>query len=366
MNRRTRPGRVAGATVVAFAAAAALAASAPPAPSAIPGPAASVPSDGGASLRGDIDAARTHLIAGYRSIDARSGLADVLESRIDVDESNLFDASRPATETPAQFWDRNAALVALDRSLVDQLSSGKAHALADVRGLDDIPLPTATGGMLAPCAIDVPSSYATGKPMPLVVLLHPQSTSESTELAEPLFRSLAESSGAIVIAPYARGDDMRSPKAADDVYAALAAVEGAFTIDRRHVYLVGDSLGGVAAFEVALWRPDQWSALLAIRSTLDPADTTRASNALSGKTIYIVAGTADGSVPIDVVRRSITWFHDVGIAPMYYEVPNATHDLGSLAVAIRLAWNDMFAGKRAVEATPFPIPTPTPPPSGHP
>lgn len=355
-----------GAAIVAFAAAAALAAGAPPAPVSAPGLVAPIPSDDGASLRAAMEAARTRLIAGYRSIDARSGLADVLESRIDVDESNLFGASRPATDTPAEFWDRNAAFVEFDRSLVDQLASGKAHALADVRGLDDIPLSTGAGGMLAPCAIEVPSSYATGKPMPLVVLLHAQSTSESAELAEPLFRSLAESSGAIVIAPYARGDDLRSPKAADDVYAAVAAVEGAFTIDRRHVYLVGDSLGGVAAFEVAASRPDQWSALLAIRSTLDPSDTTRVSAALGGKTIYIVAGTADGSVPIEVVRRSIAWFRGVGIAPMYYEVPSATHDLGPLAIAIRRAWNDMFAGKRAVEASPIPIPTPTPPPSGHP
>ena len=365
MNRSTRHDRVVGATIVAFAAAAALAASAPPVPSQTPAPAPSTAADGGAALRTQIEAARTRLIADYRSIDARSGLADALESRIDVDESNLFDASRPATDPPNAFWDRNAALVALDRSLIDQLASGTPHALAGVRGLDDIPFP-ASGGMLAPCAIYVPSAYATGKPMPLVVLLHAQSTSESAELAEPLMRSLAEQSGAIVIAPYARGDDIRTRGAADDVYAAVQAVESAFTIDRRHVYLVGDSLGGVAAFEIALWRPDQWSALFAIRSTMDPSDTNRVSAGLGGKTIYIVAGTADDSEPIDVVRRSVTWFRSVGIAPMYYEVPNATHDLGSLSVALRQAWSDMFAGKHAVQATPMQLPTPTPPPSGHP
>ena len=366
MNPSMRHHRVIGASIVAFAAAAALAASAPPAPAGTPAPSATAPADAGASLRADIEATRTRLIADYRSIDARSGLADMLESRIDVDESNLFDASRPAGDTPAEFWDRNASLVGLDRSLVDQLASGKPHVLAEVRGLDDIALPTAVAGMLAPCAIDVPSGYATGKAMPLVVLLHPQATSESAELAEPIFRSLAEQSGAIVIAPYARGDDERTRGAADDVYAAVAAVESAFTIDRRRVYLVGDALGGTAAFEIALWRPDQWSALFAIRSTMDASDTTRVSRALGGKTIYIVAGTADETVPIDGVRRSVVWFRSVGIAPMYYEVPNATHDLASLSAMIRQAWSDMFAGKHAVLPTPMQLPTPTPPPSGHP
>jgi len=367
MNHGTRPGRVIGATIIAFAAAAALAAGGSPSPSptSVPLASASTGAEAGSALRADIEAARTRLIAGYRSIDHLSGLADMLESRVDVDESDLFDASRPATDTPAEFWDRNAALVGFDRSLIDQLAAGKTHALADVRGLDDIPVPGG-GGMLAPCAIDVPPSYAKGKPMPLVVLLHAQSMSESAELAEPLFRSLAAQSGAIVIAPYARGDDERTRAAADDVYAAVAAVENAFTIDRRHEYLVGDSLGGVAAFEIALWRPDEWSALLAVRSTMDASDTNRVSSVLGGKTIYIVAGTADAEVPIDSVRRSITWFRGIGVAPMYYEVPNATHDLGPLSIAIRQAWSDMFAGKRAVQATPMQLPTQTPPPSGHP
>jgi len=369
MNLRTRHGRVIAAAVVALAAALALAANAsttPPASGGIPAPGSSAPKDDGASLRADIESARTRLIAEYKSIDIRSGLADELESRIDVDESNLFEASKPAADTPADFWDRNTAVVAFDRSLIDQFAAGKSHALADVRGLDDIPLPAGTSGMLAPCAIDVPTSYATGKPMALVVLLHPESTSESTELAEPLFRMLADESGAIVIAPYARGDEERSRNAVDDVYADVAAVESAFTIDRRHVYLVGDSLGGVAAFEIAAWRPDQWNALLAIRSTMDSSDTNRVSTTLGGKAIYIVAGTADDTVPVDGVRRSVTWFRSVGLAPMYYEVPNATHDLGPMTTSIRQAWNDMFAGKRAVMASPVQIPTPTPPPSGHP
>lgn len=359
---------VVGAAMAAFGAAAVLAAGANPAPNATPtpSPASAQVADPSASLRSQIDAVRARLLAAYQKIDARSGLADTLESRIDVDESNLFPASKPAAEAPAEFWAWNAAVVAMDRSLVDQLASGTAHALAGVRGLDDIPLAGATGARLEPCAIDVPPSYVSGKPMPLVVLLHAQNTSESAELAQPIFRSLADQSGAIVIAPYARGDDERSKAAADDAYAALAQVEDAFAIDRRHVYLVGDALGGVAAYEIAASRPDQWIAVLSIRSTMDAADTTRVAATFSGKTPYVVAGTADEEVPIDDIRRSITWFRGVGLAPMYYEVNGATHDLASLSGAVRQAWLDMLANKKPAQAAPIQIPTPTPPPSGHP
>lgn len=367
MNRKRMSGVVV-ASIAAFVAAASLAAGARAAPSATPAPQASggVPADSGASLRQEIDAVRSRLLANYQKVEARSGLSDQLETRIDLDESNLFPASKPMDEAAADFWSWNAAVVALDRSLVEQLASAQPHPLAAVRGLDDIPLASGSGTTLAPCAIDVPSSYVPGNGVPLVVLLHSQGTTESAELAQPLFRSLADESGAIVIAPYARGDDERTKAAADDVYAALSQVENAFTIDRRRVYLVGDSLGGVAAFEVALWRADQWIAILSIRSAMDPSDTTRVASTLAGKTPYVVAGTADEVVSIDDVRRNITWFRGVGLVPMYYEEAGATHDLASLAPGVRQAWLDMFANKRPTQAPPLQMPTPTPPPSGHP
>ena len=367
MNRRRKQG-IAAASAAAFAVAATLAASAHATPTAAPAPSASdaAVTDSGAALRQAIDAARSRLLANYKSIDARTGLADTLEARIDVDESNLFPASKPAGESASDFWGANSAVVSLDRSLIEQLATAKPHALADVRGLDDIPLASGAGGSLAPCAIDVPASYDPAKTMALVVLLHAQGVSESAEIAQPLFRSLADQTGAIVIAPYARGDDERSKSAAEDVYAAVAQTENAFSIDRRHVYLVGDALGGVAAYDVALWRPDQWIALLSIRSTMDASDTTRVAAALAGKTPYIVAGTADEIVSIDDIRRSVTWFRGVGLVPMYYELAGATHDLGSLSPGIRQAWLDMFANKRPAQAAPIQVPTPTPPPSGHP
>src|SRR5437016_5762281 len=79
-----------------------------------------------------------------------------------------------------------------------------------------------------PCAMYVPETYEPDKPAPLVVLLHGKGVSESAELAEPTFRGLAAETNAIVIAPFARGDDICS--AATDVYEAVDAIEATFAI----------------------------------------------------------------------------------------------------------------------------------------
>jgi predicted esterase len=322
--------------------------------------------DPGAALRARIEKTRGLLLAHYKDVDTRSGFADALEARLDADESNLFIAGKPDSVSATDYWDWNAAVVGLDESLTAQLTSGATHALSGVRGLDDIPLATAKGGGIAPCAIDVPSSYSPDKAAPLVVLLHGKGVAEATEIAEPVFGGLATTSGAIIVAPYARGDDMRSPPAVEDVYAALDAVEVAFNIDRRHVYLVGDSLGGFAAFDVALQRPNVWAATLAIRSTMDPADQQPVKDQLHGKAVYIVAGAADPIVNVDDVRRSISWFRSVGIAVSYYESPTAGHDIVALTPLVQRAWRDMFASVRSLQPAQLDVPMMTPPPSQKP
>jgi len=322
--------------------------------------------DPGAALRSKIDTARGHLLAHYREVDARSGLADTIETRLDADESALFLASKPDDATAADFWDWSTAIVALDSNLVDQLTTGTYHPISAVRGIDDIPIPTSGGGPPAPCAIDVPASYSPDKPASLVVLLHGKGVSEASVLAEPVFRGLASDTGSIVIAPFARGDDLRSPAAAQDVYADVDAVEAAFNIDKRRVFLVGDSLGGYAAFDIATVRAGTWNALLAIRSTMDPADQRTVKDQLHGKAVYVVAGTADQIVNIDDVRRSISWFRSVGVSTSYYEATGAGHDIVALSPLVQRAWREMLAGIRTLQPQQIDVPSMTPPPSQKP
>lgn len=322
--------------------------------------------DPGIGLRSRIDAARSRLLAHYRDVDAKTGLADILENRLDADESMLFVAGKPANASTAVFWDWNAAIVALDESLVEQLVGGTYHSLAAVRGLDDVPIASSPAGHFIPCAIDVPPSYSVDKPAPLVVLLHGKGVSEAAELADPVYRGLSADTGAIVIAPFARGDDLRSPSAAADVYSAVDAAEAALSVDRRHVYLVGDSMGGYAAFDIAPVRPSVWTALLAVASTMDPADQQTVKDHLHGKPIYIVAGDSDATVPVNDIRRSVIWFRSIGLATSYYEGPNAGDDILALAPLVKRAWRDMLSGVKSLQPVQLDIPDMTPAPSQKP
>lgn len=324
--------------------------------------------DPSASLRARIDAARTLLLTHYADVQRRSGLADMVEARLDGDESNLFAAAKPENSSLADFWDWNKAIVDLDDALVNQIVSGNYHSLAAARGLDDLPLSTGTSSSspLTLCGVDVPSGYTAGKPAPLVVLLHGRDVSEASVLAEPVFRNLATETGAIVVAPLGAGDDLRAAASVAEVYAALDAAEHAFNVDKRRVYLVGDSFGGYAAFDIATLRPATWAALLAIRSTMDPADQTAVRDQLRGKAVYVVTGTADLAVNVEDVRRSVAWFRANGIAVSYYEVPGAGHDIAALAPLVQRAWHEMVSGVHSLQAAQPDVPAMTPPPSEKP
>lgn len=322
--------------------------------------------DKGAPLRARIDALRTKLLAHYREIATRWGLADVMDARLDGDEANLFIAGKPDNVSADDFWRWDETIVALDESLVDQLVSGRSHEIGAIRGIDDVPITPRAGGPSEPCAIFVPDTYTPQRPAPLVVLLHGKGTSEASELAEPVFRAAAIQSGAIIIAPFGSGDDLRAPGTAAKIYDALDAVEGALAIDHRRVFLAGDSLGGYAAFDVATVRPDAWFAILAIRSTMDASDQDAVRRQLRGKAVYVVAGSADNIVPVDDVRKSVAWFRSAALAATYYEVPGAGHDLAALAPFVSRAWGEMLAGVRSVQPIQLDIPMMTPAPSQKP
>jgi phospholipase/carboxylesterase len=365
---RLAPGIVVGVIVLSVAALAANANGANGANEAAgASPAATAfPADPGATLRARIESARTRLLSHYRDVDARSGLADMLETRLDADESNLFAAGKPENVPANDFWNWNASIVTLDEGLVDQLTTANFHQAGSIRGTDEILVTEATGLPLQPCAIAVPHNYSPDKPAPLVVLLHGKGVSEASEISEPLFRGLASETGAIVIAPYGRGDDLRSAAGVQDVYAALDTVESALNVDRRHVYLAGDSLGGFAAFDVAPVRAGAWNALLTIRSTMDPADQQSVRDQLRGKAVYVVAGSADDMVRVDDVRRGVAWLRSVGLVTSYYESPGAGHDLIALGPLVQKAWRDMFSGVRSVQPPQLDIPLMTPAPSQKP
>jgi dienelactone hydrolase len=196
--------------------------------------------------------------------------------------------------------------------------------------------------------------------------LHGRGGSEADSLGVPFVRDLALASGAIVAAPYARGDIQYGDPAPADIYATVDAVERAFSVDRGKVFLAGHSMGGFGVFAVAPVRADVWSALLCISGGLTNEDRNDVMHAFRGKTVYIVSGVKDDIVPHRYSQITVRWLRESNIKTRFYAEPEGGHSMATFRPALRAAWNDMLNGVRGDSgATNSPLEPLPPLPSGQ-
>jgi predicted esterase len=294
------------------------------------------------------------LDANAAVIDQRSGLVTVLHARV---LAHL--ALAAAGGDPTQI----ARLAQLDASLIDQLATQNYAPMANARGLAAVVLPNIGATKRAyPAAVYVPGSYAPNKPAPLIIYLHGKGESEADVAASPLIETLADGAGALIVAPYAGGDDMLTDANVGELYQVLAATESAFAVDKRRVYLVGHSLGGFAAFKALANHPESWTAILVIEGAVAQSDSDAVAGRVRNKPIYLVAGSNDESVKATYMRQLAEWLRRNGALVTYYEQPDGTHSLASVAPFVSKAWRDMLAGNRPTGAAddvsaPTPVPT---------
>jgi S-formylglutathione hydrolase FrmB len=294
-------------------------------------------------FHGRMSATLAVLTGHFVTIDRRSHMAAALEERLDADAA-LEPLARPTWLTPGQFLDfaDNASL--LDTSLIVQLASGKTHAIAMIRGMDDVPVPSVVDHSWQPFAFYIPPSYDPSKPAPLVVFLHGATQSEVTVLASPWVRKAAVATGAIVAAPFARGDSQYADPAPLEVYQAVDIAERAFNVDRSRVYLAGHSMGGFGVFVVGPLHPQIWAAFLSVSGSMTEEDKSLTLDRFIGKRVYIVEGADDPVVPPTYPKRTLAWLRAAGIETAYYEQPDGQHSLGTIYPAFFKAWQDMLNG----------------------
>src|SRR4029077_3129842 len=225
-----------------------------------------------ATIADRMAAVHWELVTHFDHVVSLSGDAVTIESRIDGDMPSIDQSFKPRWLDQTEFEQYADELVTLDGSLVDQLATGKLHAIKDVRGADEIFVRSPYDKTLQSAALYVPTPYDPGKPAPLVVFLHGKFSTEIDYVAMPFFRQLAESSGAIVVAPYGRGDIQYVDPAPADVYATLDAVLAALNIDRKRIYLAGHSMGGFGVFEVGPREANRCAGFLCASGSLTDAD----------------------------------------------------------------------------------------------
>lgn len=312
-------------------------------------------SDPLASARTQLTAARTALIAGIDRAKAHSDDAYDMIVRLDS-ALGALDAGRAATD-PAYAAD--AVLEAsLDRSLVEQVMSGACNDPRAVSGTAEVCFASSADRTLQPLAIVVPASHRTQPGGPLIVFLRGRGETEADLASRREIRGLAEATGAIVAAPYARGRAQYNAAATQDVLDATDAVVRAFSLDAHRVYLAGYSNGGSAAFHVVGRAAGRYASLLSVAGAMESVDRDAATAALRDRRAYLVAGAKDDVIPAAASRDSASFLRMGGVNVSYYEEANGGHSLRSLSPSLGSAWRDMLAGVARAGYDAQPTPTP--------
>lgn len=281
-------------------------------------------------------------IAAIAPVAGRETTYDYYE-RLREDEQLLDDPEIPSGYTSGQWSQTVNNVAALDLSLATQLIEKRYASMASVRGLGEAVVRSSKDGTLQPVAVYVPQSYEPGKPAPLVVFLHGRPQSESQLLAPPYVAQIAETTGAIVVAPWGRGYyDFR--RSAQDVYDALDAARRVYTIDRRKEFLAGYSMGGFAVYEVAAVHPDEWSAVMSIAGALLGSDAQRVVTTMPRTPFYVLTGSADDSIPTQYPTATAGFLRSAGLDVSFYSLPGGTHRLITLLPILTQAWDDMLHG----------------------
>ena len=317
-----------------------------------------------------LDGALQRFLAARAPIDARMGILPAAEyaTRLRDDIAHQDDPPPPGYAV-ADWRETLAAIAALDADGARQLADGVRDPLPATPGLHEILVRSSVDGTLQTAALYVPASYRPGTRAPLAVALHGNPQTESELLGQPYLRRLAERTGTVIVAPFARGIYDYAEPSGTDVYDALAAVQQALSIDRGRIYLVGYSMGGFSVFKIGPRGGSRWRGVLCISGAILNSTVRAVSFAWSDMPLYVVNGARDDQIPPVYGAQTATFLAGLGLPVTFYQQPDGTHALRTLMPALQRAWDDMHAGAVRPETVPrgraVGVPQAAPPPA-HP
>lgn len=155
----------------------------------------------------------------------------------------------------------------------------------------------------------VPSTYAPGRPAPVIVVLHGRYSSAKAIHAFSGLAAIAEARGAILIYPETLGlfwgDGghaalQRPDLEADDagfIAAAVAATGKAYSVDPARVYLVGHDTGGVMAWRAACRGPQRFAGLAAVSALMWNFSSEACGAGANPTPTLLIHGGRDESYP---------------------------------------------------------------------
>ncbi len=195
----------------------------------------------------------------------------------------------------------------------------------------------------------IPTSYAPGKPTPLVVDLHGLNITPLQQILFDGTTDFAEKFGFIVLAPTGfnlqagwggrtgtpvetaqvkPGTDVKysaSELSELDAITALKLIREKFTIDNDRIFLMGHSLGGAGTYYLGGKYNDIWAGLAPISGAGGIADAAAAEK-YKALPMLIMHGDKDSIVAAVTSRRSVLALQSVGAPHVYLEFPGMDHE----------------------------------------
>lgn len=148
-----------------------------------------------------------------------------------------------------------------------QLQEGRSPWVTE-KGRKVLGYYSALDASVQPMGVTIPDGYDPGKPDRLYVWLHGRSNG-LTEASfingfknVPQFPNTAYTAdvGQLTLDCYGRGNNANHQAGEVDIFEGISAMERRFKIDPDRILLRGFSLGGAAAWHIALQYPDRWAA----------------------------------------------------------------------------------------------------------
>lgn len=197
----------------------------------------------------------------------------------------------------------DAATVA---AIARQMRPPQEPPAAIAPGLHELSVPGLEGNERLRCLVQLPPEYDPLRKYPAILSLNAAWSTPLNQIEwwagmpgpDGLRRGQSARHGAIVIAPQWSAEHQTtyaySAREHAAVLNALREAMRCFSIDTDHVFLSGHSMGGDAAWDIALSHPDLWAGLIAITPRAGKYVNHYWRNAQS-LPIYIVGGELDNA-----------------------------------------------------------------------
>jgi predicted peptidase len=259
-------------------------------------------------------------------------------------------------------------------------------ALAGWAALAAAPKPAATGFLARTLVVGtrevryrlyVPAAYTPRRSWPLVLFLHGSGERGADNLAQlreglaPAIRAHAQWFPLLAIFPQAPAGARWRDATEEDVVRIVDAVEREWKTDRDRAYVVGMSMGGYGAWQLAMDHPDRFAAVVPVCAGVlppprepelqgvevpDPAGDPYAqiAGAVAKLPIWLFHGAEDPVVPVAESRRMAKELAARGGTPRYTEYPFVGHDAWDPAFNSPDLWDWLLKQRRtaAAEAAP--------------